>query len=95
MPFLQFSTQVLPPSQATVTSYPFNALQPITRLFSNALAQIDQDLHANLLNNVVVVGGTTLMQGFMERLNLELPTVTGALKPRIRSLFPPSTNCTN
>lgn len=28
------------------------------------------------------------MQGFMERLNLELPTVTGALKPRIRQSLP-------
>lgn len=81
----EFTTRVLAPSASTVPSHPYHALQPISRLFSNALVQIDPDLHAALLSNVVVTGGTTLTQGFTDRLQAELTLLAGGMKLKIRA----------
>jgi len=88
--FFQFADLPLPSSGSTIPSHPYNALQPIGRLFANSLVQIDPDLHATLLSNVVVTGGTTLIPGFLERLNQELTTLAGGVKLKIRkSTSPP------
>lgn len=80
----QFADLPLPTSPSTIPSHPYSALQPIDRLVANTLVQIDPDLHATLLSNVVVTGGTTLIPGFLERLNQELTTLAGGVKLKIR-----------
>lgn len=80
----QFTTRPLPPSTSSIPSHPYSSLQPIQRLFSNALVQIDPDLHATFFNNIVVTGGTTLTQGFNDRLQHELQQLAGGIKLRIR-----------
>jgi actin-related protein len=53
----------------------------------NSLQQIDPDLQATLLGNVVVTGGTTLLPGFVERLQNEISAVAPGLKVKIRKFF--------
>ncbi|CAB66436.1 Ino80, NuA4 and Swr1 complex actin-like protein Arp4 [Schizosaccharomyces pombe] len=44
----------------------------IPQLFQNCISECDVDIRASLLNNVIVCGGTSLMQGFSLRLQNEL-----------------------
>lgn len=83
--FQQFTTLQLPPSASTIPSHPYNALQPIQRLVSNALVQIDPDLHPTFFSNIVVTGGTTLTQGFTDRLQAELAAMSSSMKLKIRT----------
>lgn len=44
---------------------------------------VDQDLKMAMMNNTIVTGGTTLLQGFTQRLNSELTSLqdhTGQIK---------------
>ncbi|KAI5476330.1 actin-related protein Arp4p [Pseudohyphozyma bogoriensis] len=86
----EFSTLPLPSSLSTIPSHPYSSLQPINRLFSNSLVQIDPDLHATLMANVVVTGGTTLMPGFVDRLNVELGAMAGGMKLKIHAPSSPA-----
>jgi actin-related protein 4 len=46
--------------------------------------RIDADLHSTFFNNIVVTGGTTLTQGFVDRLQAELTSVSMGMKTKIR-----------
>lgn len=84
----QFKNRQLPPSASTIPSHPYSALQPLAGLIRNTLVQVDPDLQATLLANVVVTGGTTLIPGFVDRLQAELGIVAPGMKIKIReSLF--------
>lgn len=50
--------------------------------------QVDPDLQATLLANVVVTGGTTLIPGFVDRLQSELATIAPGMKVKIRESRP-------
>lgn len=41
-------------------------------LYSHSVAKCDFDIQSSMYNNVVVTGGATLMQGFVERLTNDL-----------------------
>jgi actin-related protein 4 len=58
---------------------------PLTHLIRSALTNVDVDLRATLLTNVVVTGGTSLMAGFVDRLNSDL--LAAAPGVRVLSLF--------
>ena len=47
-------------------------VQTIPELIKSALNAIDVDLRPNLLGNIVVTGGSSLLNGFNDRLNQEL-----------------------
>ena len=57
----------------------------ITGLCKAALAAVDTDSKGHLLNNVVVVGGTSLLAGLNPRLNHELTNHWPSLKVRLQS----------
>ena len=56
--------------------------QTLTEMIKQSINAVDVDLRPHLLANVVVTGGTTLAQGFTERLNQELMTLHPG--PRVR-----------
>lgn len=58
---------------------------PIPQLVMNALRANDVDLHPTLLQNIVVVGGTTLLPGFLDRLNYDLTRLAGNARPKIEA----------
>lgn len=57
----------------------------IPELVKNAINGVDVDLRPHLLNNIVVTGGTSLIQGFSERLNNELIAMYPGAKIRIQA----------
>ncbi|KAK9470464.1 actin family [Dipodascopsis tothii] len=61
------------------------AAQGVAQLVAAAVAACDVDARANLVNNILVIGGTTLVQGFTERLNYELTQLFPGMKIRIQS----------
>ena len=58
---------------------------PLPQLVMNSLRANDVDLHPTLLQNIVVVGGTTLLPGFLDRLNFELIRLAGNARPKIEA----------
>ena len=60
--------------------------QTIPELIKSSLSQVDVDIRPHLLNNVVVVGGSTLIHGFTERLDNELKAMFPG--PRVRLSAP-------
>ena len=59
--------------------------QTIPELIRSALGAVDVDLRGNLLANVVVTGGTSLINGFSDRLNGELSMMYPGLKIKIHA----------
>ncbi|KAM7209400.1 Actin family [Naviculisporaceae sp. PSN 640] len=59
--------------------------QTIPALIKASLEGVDADLRANLVGNVIVTGSTTLLNGFNDRLNLELTTMYPGLKVKIHA----------
>lgn len=60
--------------------------QSIQALCSAALGAVDVDLRASLLNNIVSTGGSSMIQGFNDRLHYEISNLyPGAQKVRIHS----------
>lgn len=59
--------------------------QGIAQLINSAVSACDVDVRANLVNNIVVIGGTTLIQGFTDRLNAELTQMFPGMKIRIQA----------
>lgn len=47
----------------------------------NSASSCDADLRPLLLNNIVVTGGNSLLNGFNERLNYELPLKAPGVRP--------------
>ncbi|GAA5887041.1 hypothetical protein JCM16303_007114 [Sporobolomyces ruberrimus] len=81
----QFTQRTAPPSLSTIASHPPSSFLPLSRLISNSLQQIDPDLQATLLGNIVVTGGTTLLPGFVERLQNEIGTIAPGIKVKIHA----------
>lgn len=59
--------------------------QTIPALIRQSLEGVDVDLRPNLLGNIVVTGGTSLLNGFNDRLNLELTAMFPGLKIKIHA----------
>lgn len=59
--------------------------QTIPELIRAALNAVDVDLRGNLLANVVVTGGTSLINGFNDRLNNELAVMYPGMKVKIHA----------
>lgn len=57
--------------------------QGVSDLIVNCLKTCDVDARANLANNIVITGGTSLTQGFTERINQDLQREFPMLKIRI------------
>ncbi|KAF3936988.1 Actin-1 [Dactylella cylindrospora] len=57
----------------------------IAEMIKDAVGQLDADSRASMLNNIVVVGGTSLLYRFNERLNTELTAMFPGPRVRIHS----------
>ncbi|MCJ1336286.1 NuA4 histone acetyltransferase subunit [Bachmanniomyces sp. S44760] len=62
------------------------ASQTLMALIQHSLAQVDVDIRTQLIQNVVVTGGTSLLHGFTDRLNQELSALYPG--PRVRISAP-------
>ncbi|KXJ91562.1 actin family [Microdochium bolleyi] len=67
------------------SSEPITKAQTLPEMIRAALNAIDVDLRPNLLGNVVVTGGATLVNGFNDRLNNELMAMYPGLKIRLNA----------
>ncbi|GAA5820366.1 hypothetical protein JCM11251_005594 [Rhodosporidiobolus azoricus] len=81
----EFTTRPLPVSPSSIPSHPYSSLQSLISLIRASLSQIDPDLQATLLSNVVVTGGTTLITGFVDRLQAELSAFAPGMKVKIHA----------
>jgi actin-related protein 4 len=61
------------------------ASQTIPAMVKAAIASVDMDLRVNLLQNIVVTGGTTLLNGFTDRLSSELQTAYPGARIKIQA----------
>jgi actin-related protein 4 len=77
---LQVINQSRPASNATIPCPPLASAQSISQLCLDAVQSADADLQSLLLGNIVVVGGTTLIPGFVERLNVELSNIAQGVR---------------
>ncbi|GAW11657.1 hypothetical protein ANO14919_010050 [Xylariales sp. No.14919] len=59
--------------------------QTIPELIKACLGAVDVDLRPNLLGNVVVTGGTSLLNGFNDRLNNELMAMHPGMKIKLHA----------
>ena len=57
----------------------------IPNLCKTALQAVDTDIKGHILNNVVVVGGTSLLPGLTARINTELTNQYPSMKVRLQS----------
>lgn len=84
--FLSSTSIVTSSASSTILTPALSQAQPLQNLVLNALRANDVDLHPTLLQNIVVVGGTTLLPGFLDRLNMELTRAAPAnAKPKIEA----------
>ncbi|KAK0624631.1 actin family [Bombardia bombarda] len=59
--------------------------QTILSLIKASLEGVDIDLRSNLIANIVVTGSTTLLNGFNDRLNMELAAMYPGLKIKVHA----------
>lgn len=59
--------------------------QTIPEMVKAAIAAVDMDLRANLLQNVVVTGGTSLANGFTDRLQAEIQLAYPGARVRLQA----------
>ncbi|KAI0009413.1 Actin/actin-like protein [Xylariaceae sp. FL0662B] len=59
--------------------------QTIPELIKSAISAVDVDLRANLLGNIVVTGGTSLLNGFNDRLNNELMAMYPGMRIKLHA----------
>ncbi|KAA8911055.1 hypothetical protein TRICI_003936 [Trichomonascus ciferrii] len=57
----------------------------VVDLIADTIQACDVDVRANLANNIVLTGGTTLLTGFTQRVNQELTQTLSGLKVRIHA----------
>ncbi|KAK9476364.1 actin family [Lipomyces japonicus] len=57
----------------------------VAGLINASVNACDVDVRANLVNNIVLIGGTSLLQGFTERTNSELVQMFPGMKIRIQA----------
>lgn len=60
-------------------------VQTIPELIKAAVNAVDVDLRPNLLGNIVVTGGTSLLNGFNDRLNNELVAIYPGMKIKLHA----------
>ncbi|KAK9456942.1 actin family [Dipodascopsis uninucleata] len=60
-------------------------VQGIADLINASVNACDVDARSNLVNNIVLIGGTSLIQGFTERINAELIQMFPGMKIRIQA----------
>lgn len=74
-------------TNSTIPTPPLSQAPPLQNLILNSLRANDVDLHPTLLQNIVVVGGTTLIPGFLDRLQAEITKLPGLgnAKPKIEA----------
>ena len=73
--------------KAALGDQPPPASQTIPQIIQSSLAQVDVDIKPHLLSNIVVTGGTSLIQGFTDRLNNEINALYSG-GPRVRISAP-------
>jgi len=59
--------------------------QTLVEMIRNSFAATDMDIRPHLLTNIVVTGATTLMNGFVDRLNNEMATLFPGVKIKIQA----------
>ncbi|OTA68596.1 chromatin remodeling and histone acetyltransferase complexes subunit putative [Hypoxylon sp. EC38] len=59
--------------------------QTIPELIKACISAVDVDLRGNLLGNIVVTGGTTLLNGFNDRLNNELTAMYPGMRIKLHA----------
>ncbi|KKA30880.1 hypothetical protein TD95_004707 [Thielaviopsis punctulata] len=64
---------------------PLTKAQTIPELVRAAINSVDPDLRSNLLANVVVTGGSTLINGFADRLSAELAALYPGVRVRLNA----------
>ena len=62
-----------------------SASQTVGALIQSSLSQVDVDIRPTLLSAVVVTGGSSLFQGFTDRLNQELQLIYPGVRVRINA----------
>lgn len=62
-----------------------NALSPLPQIVVDAIQSVDVDSRPTLLSNIVVVGGSTFIPGFVDRLSYELAVRQPSAKIKIHS----------
>lgn len=67
------------------TDDPITKAQTIPELIRASLGAVDVDLRPNLLQNVVLTGSTTLLNGFGDRLNNELTAMYPGMRIRLHA----------
>ena len=67
-----------PPSSST-------AISPIAQMIVDSISSVDVDSRATLLSNIVCVGGTTFLPGFVDRLSYELGVRQPAQRVKIHA----------
>lgn len=70
---------------ATADEFRLSKAQTIPELIRASLNAVDVDLRPNLLQNVVVTGSTSLINGFGDRLNNELATMYPGTKIKLHA----------
>ncbi|OTB05061.1 hypothetical protein M426DRAFT_320120 [Hypoxylon sp. CI-4A] len=64
---------------------PITKAQTIPELIKAAINAVDVDVRPNLLGNIVVTGGTSLLNGFNDRLNNELMAMFPGMKIKLHA----------
>ncbi|KAH8682151.1 actin family [Xylariales sp. PMI_506] len=64
---------------------PLTKAQTIPELIRSCLNAVDVDLRPNLLGNIVVTGGSSLVTGFNDRLNAELATMYPGMRIKVHA----------
>lgn len=74
-----------PPTYAasTIATPPLSQATALPRLVLGAAERCDADLQSTLLSNVVITGGTTLLPGFVERLDWEVRAAAPGIKVKL------------
>jgi actin-related protein 4 len=78
-------TAAYPPAAGAGEEPALSKAQTIPALIKAALDGVDVDLRPNLLANVIVTGSTSLLNGFNDRLNVELTAMYPGLRIRIHA----------
>lgn len=78
------STGSQAPTAASSTSSS-TAFSPISQMVVDAIQSVDVDSRPTLLSNIVCVGGSTFLPGFMDRLSYELGVLQPAAKVKLHA----------
>ncbi|KAK4689758.1 actin-related protein 4, partial [Tremellales sp. Uapishka_1] len=85
-----FNQSIQPPAPLFATpssesSHSLKELVPLSQLVHDSIMACDVDVRAALLQNIVVVGNTSLIKGLTERLDVELAALMPSQKIKIHS----------